>query len=49
MTTPPPVQRHPLLRGLHIFGLDHLDPLILAALADGRPLLLIGAHGTAKS
>ena len=49
MTTPPPVQRRPLLRGLHIFGLDHLDPLILAALADGRPLLLIGAHGTAKS
>lgn len=38
-----------LLRALHVFGLDALDPLILAALADGRPLLLIGVHGTAKS
>jgi MoxR-like ATPase len=41
-------QRH-LLRELNLFGLDHLDPLILAALADARSLLLIGAHGTAKS
>lgn len=38
-----------LLRRLNIFGLDHLDAVILAALADERPLLLIGAHGTAKS
>ena len=49
MTAPTPARRRPLLRELHIFGLDHLDPLILAALADQRPLLLIGAHGTAKS
>ena len=40
--------RH-LLRSLNLFGLDHLDPVILAALADARPLLLIGTHGTAKS
>ncbi len=38
-----------LLRALKLFGLDHLDPVILAALADRRPLLLIGPHGTAKS
>ena len=38
-----------LLRTLNIYGLDHLDPVLLAALADEQPLLLIGAHGTAKS
>ena len=38
-----------LLRRLRMFGLDHLDAVVLAALADGRPLLLIGSHGTAKS
>ena len=49
MTTPRTVRRRYLLRELNIFGLDHLDPIILAALADGQPLLLVGAHGTAKS
>lgn len=34
---------------LGIQGWKHLDPLILAALATESPLLLIGAHGTAKS
>jgi len=38
-----------LLRQLHLFGLDHLDAVILSALADERPMLLIGPHGTAKS
>src|SRR5450631_91667 len=38
-----------LLRRLNLFGLDFLDPIVLAALADERPLLLIGPHGTAKS
>jgi MoxR-like ATPase len=38
-----------LLRSLNLFGLDHLDPVILAALADERPMLLIAPHGTAKS
>ena len=42
-------ERAHLLRALNLFGLDHLDPILLAALADERPLLLIGAHGTAKS
>jgi len=37
------------LRALSLFGLNHLDPVILAALADEQPLLLIGTHGTAKS
>ena len=43
---PPPAG---YLRALNIFGLDHLEPVLLAALADEQPLLLIGAHGTAKS
>lgn len=38
-----------LLEVLHLYGLDHLDPVVLAALADEQPLLLIGPHGTAKS
>ena len=40
--------RH-FLRALNLYGLSHLDPVILAALSDEQPLLLIGAHGTAKS
>lgn len=43
----PPSRR--LLRSLNLFGLDFLDAVVLAALADERPLLLIGPHGTAKS
>jgi hypothetical protein len=38
-----------LMRSLNLFGLDFLDPIVLAALLDERPLLLIGPHGTAKS
>ena len=38
-----------LLEGLNLFGLSHLDPVILAALADEQPMLLIAPHGTAKS
>ncbi|HIF50171.1 MAG TPA: hypothetical protein EYQ42_01325 [Thiotrichaceae bacterium] len=38
-----------LLQAINIFGLDHLDPIILAALTSKDPLLLIGDHGTAKS
>lgn len=37
------------LRRLGLFGYDRLEPVVLAALATGDPLLLIGAHGTAKS
>ena len=46
MPRKPPLR---LVRSLNLYGLDHLDPVILAALADERPLLLIGPHGTAKS
>ncbi len=38
-----------LLRGLGIAGWDHLEPVILAALATEAPLLLIGPHGSAKT
>ncbi len=38
-----------LLARLGLFGLDRLEPIILAALATEEPLLLIGAHGTGKS
>ena len=44
-----PMRGSQLLRRLNLFGLDFLDPIVLAALADERPLLLIGPHGTAKS
>lgn len=36
-------------RGLGIYGWSHLDPVLLAALANEAPLLLVGAHGTAKT
>ena len=38
-----------ILKPLNIFGLGALEPIILAALADARPLLLIGPHGSAKT
>lgn len=38
-----------LCRPLGVFGWDALEPLILASLASGDPLLIIGKHGTAKS
>jgi MoxR-like ATPase len=37
------------MRALNLVGLDFLDPIVLAAVADERPLLLIGPHGSAKS
>jgi MoxR-like ATPase len=37
------------LRLLGIVGYDAIEPVILAALAEEAPLLLVGAHGTAKS
>jgi len=45
------IARPPLkiLRQLGIVGLDTIEPIILSALATETPLLLIGAHGTAKS
>ena len=38
-----------LLASLNLFGLSYLEPVILAALMDERPMLLIGPPGTAKS
>ena len=38
-----------LLASLGLYGLDHLDAIVLAALASEAPLLLIGPHGSAKS
>lgn len=38
-----------LLRSLGIAGWNHLEPVILAALATESPLLLIGQHGSAKT
>ena len=38
-----------LLRALGIVGWNHLEPVILAALATESPLLLIGPHGSAKT
>ena len=34
---------------LGLFGWQHLEPVILAALASESPMLLIGKHGSAKS
>jgi MoxR-like ATPase len=38
-----------LLTQLGVIGMGSIEPVILAALASGEPLLLIGPHGTAKS
>jgi MoxR-like ATPase len=38
-----------LIRRLGLVGLDALEPVVLASLATASPLLLIGAHGSAKS
>lgn len=38
-----------ITRSLHVHGWGHLDAVLLASLATEAPLLLVGAHGTAKS
>ncbi len=38
-----------VLTELGVIGCDAIEPVILAALAQGDPLLLIGRHGTGKS
>ncbi|MBE2270864.1 MAG: MoxR family ATPase [Anaerolinea sp.] len=43
------ITRTGITESLGIQGWDHLDPILLAALATESPLLLIGPHGTAKS
>lgn len=47
--TPKPAARCGVLRALGLYGLDEIEPVLLAALTTGDPLLLIGPHGTAKS
>ena len=44
-----PMTRTPVLRALGIAGWDALEPAILAALATESPILLVGAHGSAKT
>ena len=44
----PPAPPGPFRR-LGLYGLEGIAPVLLAALATEEPLLLIGAHGTAKS
>ncbi len=39
----------PLAASLGVVGWDRLDAVLLAALATESPLLLVGAHGTAKT
>jgi MoxR-like ATPase len=39
----------PLTAALGVVGWERLDPVLLAALATEAPLLLVGAHGTAKT
>lgn len=43
------IQPLSLTGSLGVRGWDHLDPVLLAALATEAPLLLVGPHGTAKS
>jgi MoxR-like ATPase len=38
-----------VLRSLGIVGWDHLEPVVIAALATEAPLLVIGPHGSAKT
>ncbi|MEI7761467.1 MAG: AAA family ATPase, partial [Thermoleophilia bacterium] len=39
----------PLTASLGVVGWERLDAVLLAALATEAPLLLVGAHGTAKT
>ena len=38
-----------ITRTLGLYGLDHLDAAILAALSNNSTLLMIGPHGSAKT
>lgn len=38
-----------VLSGLGLFGMERIEPVVLASLITGDPLLLIGPHGTGKS
>jgi len=47
--TTEPECRVSLTRTLGVVGWDRIDAVLLAALATGDPMLLVGNHGTAKS
>jgi len=49
MSSTLPHSRQTWLDRLGLVGLAPKEPLLLAALVTGGPLLLIGAHGTAKT
>ena len=38
-----------VLRGLGVYGYDVVEPVVIAALVTGKPLLLIGKAGTGKT
>ena len=42
-------QANSILADLGLIGIDDIEPVIVAALVSGEPLLLIGPHGTGKS
>jgi MoxR-like ATPase len=42
-------QKRSITTALYVHGWGHLDAVLLAALATEYPVLLIGAHGTAKT
>jgi MoxR-like ATPase len=42
-------QKQTITGTLYVHGWGHLDAVLLAALATESPVLLIGAHGTAKT
>lgn len=46
---PAPAAQTGVLRPLGLYGLDAIEPVLLAALATEEPLLLIGPHGSGKS
>ena len=49
MNSPLPPSRQGWLNQLGLIGFAAIEPVLLAALVTGSPLLLIGAHGTAKT
>ena len=49
MTETATVQQNTILEDLGIYGWNKEEPAILAAIASKTPILLVGAHGTAKS
>lgn len=47
--SPPPSSISSLSRNLGLIGLESIESVVLASLATRAPMLLIGAHGSAKS